>query len=223
MAEVKPAYLIAGGDGAKIGAARARLRARAEREGGPGALAVFEPGEGQGAPDADATVAALSALSLGGGRRYVLADGVERWRAEDQAKVASALAELPPDTTLVLIARGKAPDKLADAVRACGGEALTYDPDGRRETPLVWKLADAIAAGDAAHALELAERLLADGEAPARLVYPLAASLRRKRRPDLRGATEALADLELWTRGGADYPDDVALTLALRRAAGAAA
>ena len=36
-------------------------------------------------------------------------------------------------------------------------------------------------------------------------------------------ATEALADLELWCRGGADYGDELALTLALRRAAGVAA
>ena len=40
---------------------------------------------------------------------------------------------------------------------------------------------------------------------------------------DLRAATEALAELELWCRGGADYGDELALTLALRRAAGAAA
>ena len=35
-------------------------------------------------------------------------------------------------------------------------------------------------------------------------------------------ATEALAELELWCRGGADYGDELALTLALRRAAGVA-
>nr|MBA2240771.1 hypothetical protein [Solirubrobacterales bacterium] len=38
---------------------------------------------------------------------------------------------------------------------------------------------------------------------------------------DLRAATCAIADLEWWSRGGSDYPDDVALTLAIRRAAGA--
>jgi DNA polymerase-3 subunit delta len=36
---------------------------------------------------------------------------------------------------------------------------------------------------------------------------------------DLRDATIALADLEVWCRGGADYGDELALTLALRRAA----
>jgi DNA polymerase-3 subunit delta len=39
----------------------------------------------------------------------------------------------------------------------------------------------------------------------------------------LRAATCAIADLEWWTRGGSEYPDDVALTLAVRRAAGAGA
>jgi DNA polymerase-3 subunit delta len=38
---------------------------------------------------------------------------------------------------------------------------------------------------------------------------------------ELRAATCAFADLEWWTRGGSDYPDNVALTLAVRRAAGA--
>jgi hypothetical protein len=36
---------------------------------------------------------------------------------------------------------------------------------------------------------------------------------------DLRMATEALAGLELWCRGGADYGDELALTLTLQRAA----
>jgi hypothetical protein len=39
---------------------------------------------------------------------------------------------------------------------------------------------------------------------------------------ELREATIALADLEVWCRGGADYGDELALTLALRKAAGAA-
>jgi hypothetical protein len=40
---------------------------------------------------------------------------------------------------------------------------------------------------------------------------------------ELRAATCAVADLEWWTRGGSEYPDDVALTLAVLRAAGAGA
>ena len=37
---------------------------------------------------------------------------------------------------------------------------------------------------------------------------------------ELSEAIGAVADLEWWTRGGSDYRDEVALTLAVRRAAG---
>ena len=40
---------------------------------------------------------------------------------------------------------------------------------------------------------------------------------------ELSAAIGAVADLEWWTRGGSDYDDEVALTLAVRRAAGEAA
>jgi hypothetical protein len=52
------------------------------------------------------------------------------------------------------------------------------------------------------------------------MIYALSSRIRRSGRADLHGATEALADLEVWCRGGADYGDELALTLALRRAAG---
>ena len=48
----------------------------------------------------------------------------------------------------------------------------------------------------------------------------LVARLRDTGVEDLRDATIALADLEVWCRGGADYGDDLALTLALRKSAG---
>jgi DNA polymerase III delta subunit len=47
----------------------------------------------------------------------------------------------------------------------------------------------------------------------------LVARLGRTNLDQLHGATMALADLEVWCRGGADYGDELALTLALRRAA----
>ncbi len=105
-------YLIAGTDGAKIDATRSRLRARAEREAGAAALEVFEPGEGKGMPDHEALLMAIPAMSLMDSRRYLLADGVERWRDRQLEAVAAAIAELPPDLTVVLIARAKAPAKL---------------------------------------------------------------------------------------------------------------
>jgi DNA polymerase III delta subunit len=50
----------------------------------------------------------------------------------------------------------------------------------------------------------------------------LVARLQETSLEQLRDATVVLADLEVWCRGGADYGDELALTLALRRAAGAA-
>ncbi len=318
-------YLIAGTDGAKIDATRGRLRARAEREGGAAALEVFEPGEGRGMPDHEALLAAIPALSLTQSRRYLLADGVERWRERQLDAVVAALAELPPDLTLVLIARAKAPAKLLRAVKAAKGEVHEFEAPKAREMPrllvaeaqrlgfrldpaaasllvermganpvrlhhelerlalwageggevsaadlgamiadtseaAVWSLSDALLERDPAAALRIGERLIAQGENVTGLIYGLASRLRGacaaagqlaegvppkqvesslKMHPyaakqlvarlrdanvdDLRMATEALAELELWCRGAADYGDELALTLALRRAAGVAA
>ncbi len=322
MAEMRPLYLIAGTDGAKIDATRSRLRARAEREGGDAALAVFEPGEGRGMPDHEALLAAIPAMSLMGTRRYLLADGVERWRDKQQEAVAAALAELPPDLTLVLISRDKAPAKLLKAIKSAGGEIHEFAAPKAREMPrvlvadaqrlgfrldpaaarmlvdrmganpvrlrhelerlalwageggevgaddlaamvtdtseaAVWSLSDALLEGDAAVALRIGERLTAQGENVTGLIYGLASRLRSARLAadqlaagvapkevesslkmhpyaakqlvarvrdadpaDLRTATETLAQLELWCRGGADYGDELALTLALRSMAG---
>lgn len=322
---MKPLYLIAGTDGAKIDETRARLRARAEREGGSAALEVFEPGEGKGMPDHEALLAAIPAMSLMGTRRYLLADGVERWRDKQLEPVLAALGELPPDLTLVLICRDKAAAKLAKAVKAASGEVHEFEAPKAREMPsvlvreaqqlgfrlepaaarllvermgsnplrlrnelerlalwageggevtasdlqemiadtseaAVWSLFDALIEGDAAAALRIGERLIGQGENVTALIYGLASRLRSgcsaaaqleegippkqvesslKMHPyaakqlvnrlrdanlaDLRMATETLADLELWCRGGADYGDELALTIALRRAAAGAA
>jgi DNA polymerase III subunit delta len=318
-------YLIGGTDGAKIDATRSRLRARAEREGGAAALEVFEPGEGRGMPDHEALLAAIPALSLMDSRRYLLADGVERWRDKQLDAVIAALGGLPPDLTVVLISRAKAPAKLTKAVKAAAGEIHEFEAPKARELPrqlvadaqrlgfrlqpdaarllvdrmgtspvrlahelerlalwageggevgvedlgamiadtseaAVWSLSDALLERDGATALRIAERLIAQGENVTGLVYGLASRLRGacaaaaqleqgvapkqvesslKMHPyaakllvgrlrdtdlaDLRMATEALADLELWCRGEKDYGDELALTLALRRAAGVSA
>jgi DNA polymerase-3 subunit delta len=322
---MQPLYLIAGSDGAKIDATRSRLRARAEREGGSAALEVFEPGEGKGMPDHDALLAAIPAMSLMDSRRYLLADGIERWRDKQLGPVLEALGELPPDLTLVLICRDKPAAKLVKAVKAAGGEVHEFEAPKAREMPrvlvgeaqrlgfrldpaaarmlvermganpvrlgnelerlalwagpggevdaaaltemirdtseaAVWSLSDALIEGDAAAAMRIGERLIGQGENVTGLIYGLASRLRSaciaaaqleegippgqvesslKMHPyaakqlvrrlqgtdlaSLRLAMETLADLELWCRGGADYGDELAFTLALRRAAAGAA
>ena len=165
-------YLIAGTDQAKIDATRARLRARAEGEGGAAALEVFEPSEGRGAPDHEALLAAIPAMSLTQSRRYLLADGVERWRDRQQEAVAEALASLPPDLTVVLISRAKAPAKLARAVKAAQGEVHEFEAPKAREMPRAL-VADAKRLGfrlDPAAARALVERM---GANPVRLSHEL--------------------------------------------------
>jgi DNA polymerase-3 subunit delta len=130
VAELKPVYLISGDDDAKIDAWRGRVRARAEREHGPGALEQFD-GKADGA---GAVAGALAALTFAEGTRYLLAEPVEDWRANDIAEIEPSLAAMPPDTVLVLIARGKAPAKLAKAVEAGGGEVRDYG------APKPWEL-----------------------------------------------------------------------------------
>jgi DNA polymerase-3 subunit delta len=322
--QIKPAYLIGGSDEAKIAATRRRLRERAEREGGPGALRLFEPGDGRRGPDAAALVAALAEMSLTASRRYLLADGVEGWGKGDCSRVAEALSSLPPDATLVLVAHGKAPAGLAKPVKAAGGEVLAYEAPRARELPkhlvagarergftldpqaarllvervgdsplrlhneldrlalwageggevtvpdlermiadtpeeAIWSLADAVTEGDTGAALGSAERLAGQGEAVTRLIYSMAPRLRQAQRAaseleegrpqkevasslsmhpyaarmlvqrvrgrspsELARAVTVTADLELWCRGGSDYGEDVALTLALCRATGEA-
>ena len=326
--EIAPAYLIAGTDVAKIDAVLARLRARAEAEGGPGALESFAPPAGSTAgPDADALIAAIPALSLTAARRYLLADGVERWSAKQAGAIAEALGALPPDLTIVLVAREQPPKlraskKLAQAVEAAGGTVLAYaspkprdlprwlaaeakrrgfelEPDAARllaerlgdgtarlameldrlalwaepggavtradleamvadtSEEVAWALSDAIVDRDAAGAVAAAERLADQGASVTLLIYqaakrlreanaalemldhgkpakevesalpmhPYAAKqlmrrLRDRSRGEIRASACAVADLEWWTRGGSDYPERVALTLAVRRAAG---
>ncbi len=320
--ELKPAYLIAGDDGAKLDAALLRLRARAEGEGGAGALEVF--GSAGGPPaDVDAVVAALSAISLMSARRYVLADGVERWRAPQTKRISSALAAIPEEVTLVLVARGAAPKGLDKAVEKAAGDVLQFAAPRKRELPawvlkaaaergiklnpqaartLVarlgestmrlsneidrigiwadpgaeigpedveeltadtseragWTLGDAIVARDVAGAVIAADALMEQGEAVTPMIYGIASRLRSAhlaadgleagRSPaevetalpmapypskmlvrsvrgvpaaELSAAIAAIAELEWWTRGGSDYDDAAALTLAVREAAGA--
>jgi DNA polymerase III subunit delta len=314
-------YLIAGTDQAKIDATRARLRARAEGDGGAGALVIFEPSEGRGGPDHEALLAAIPAMSLTESRRYLLADGVERWRDRQLDAVVEALGVLPPDLTVVLISRDKAPAKLSKAVKVAEGEIHEFEAPKAREIPrvlvgdakrlgfaldpaaaralvermganpvrlrnelerlalwageggfvsaadleamvsdtseaAVWALSDALIERDPAKAASLAERLIAQGENVTGLIYGLASRLRkacaaaaqleegipakqvesslgmhpyaakqlvsrlgRTNLENLHAATMALADLEVWCRGGADYGDELALTLALRKAA----
>ncbi len=336
VAAIKPAYLIAGDDEAKIEATLRRLRARAESDGGAGALESFSPPPAAGAPDLDALVAAIPVISLTASRRYLLADHLERVAPKQLAALTDALGALPPELSIVLVerppagrerpnrARAAARKALAAAIEAAGGEVIEFTAPTARDLPrhlvaearkrgfelepeaarllaermegrmerianeldrlalwagpegrvsrgdlasmvadtseeATWALADALTGRDPGAALAAAERLVGQGETVTGLIWQAAKRLRAAERArelldegrpareverelgmhpyaarmlvrsvgdltlgELRAASCALADLEWWTRGGSDYPEDVAVTIAVRRAAGVA-
>jgi DNA polymerase-3 subunit delta len=122
MPSFKPAYLIHGDDHGRIAERRARLRAVAERESGAGGLQLLE---GDTATP-EAAAASLSAMTLTPGRRFIVVDGVERWKDAELEPVEQALAAVPPDTTIAFFARednrANAPGRLAAAVTKAGGD-----------------------------------------------------------------------------------------------------
>ena len=78
----------------------------------------------------------MPAISLMSERRYLLADGVERWRATQvEAPGRRRWAAAGDDLTVVLVARGKAPKGLAEAVEKVGGEVLSYGAPSRASCP----------------------------------------------------------------------------------------
>src|SRR5215216_5374020 len=74
----------------------------------------------------DAVAAALSAMTFALGRRFVIADGVERWKEADLGAVATAMQGMDAEALTVAFfareeGRAKAPESLHKAVGAVGG------------------------------------------------------------------------------------------------------
>ncbi len=124
-AELKPVYLITGGDRPKIQRALRRLRSRI----GEDAVELLSADEASGA---DAVAACNSMGLLGGGRRLVIIEDVERWKAADVKTLAEYLADPAPDTVLALVAAELKKDSALGKACAKTGEILTYDVPKRR-------------------------------------------------------------------------------------------
>jgi len=138
----KPVYLIHGDDHGRIAERRARLRAIAEAESGSGGIEVFE-GD---AATPEAVALALRSMTFAIGRRFLVVDGVERWKDADvEAHLASELVAMPPETTVAFFAREdartKAPAKLAAAVERAGGDVAAESALKPRELPR-WVVAE---------------------------------------------------------------------------------
>src|SRR3954467_13316787 len=119
----RAAYLIHGDDHGRIAERRARLRAMAEAAAGSAGVEVYE----NDACTPDNVANALSAMTFAMGRRFVIADGVERWKETDVEAVATALQSADPETLTVAFfareeGRYKAPAKLHDAVKKVDGQ-----------------------------------------------------------------------------------------------------
>ena len=163
MADLKPAYLVCGDDDAKIDAWRARVRRRAEKERGPGGLEAFDARQS----DPAEVAGSLAMLSFDTATRYLLVDDVAAWKAAQLGPLEEAMKDLPPETVLVLIARGKASKQLSKAVESAGGEIREY------AAPKPWELPKWCIG----HARELGLQL--DGEAAKELVARVGTSQQR--------------------------------------------
>jgi DNA polymerase III subunit delta len=142
----KPAYLIHGENHGRIAERRARLRAVAEESSGAQGVEVFEDDRS----DPEQVAGALNAMTFALGRRFIIVDGVERWKDQNMEVLEAALRDIAPETTVVFFAReegrAKAPARLHDAVRKAGGDINAEGTVKPWELPK-WVLAQAKAAG----------------------------------------------------------------------------
>jgi DNA polymerase III subunit delta len=130
--ELKPVYLITGGDRPKIQRALRRLRDRV----GVDATELLSANDTTG----DDAVAACNSLGLlGGGGRLVIVEDVDRWKAADAKSITAYLASPAPDTVLALVATEMKKDSALAKASAKAGDVLVYDVPKRRLSEWVTK------------------------------------------------------------------------------------
>jgi DNA polymerase-3 subunit delta len=139
----KPVYLIHGDDHGRIAERQGRLRALAETESGSGGVEVLQGDDST----PQAVALALNAMTFAVGRRFLVVDGVERWKEADvEAALAPVLAAMPAETTVAFFAReegrAKAPANLASAVKKAGGDVVAEATLKPRELPR-WAVGEA--------------------------------------------------------------------------------
>jgi DNA polymerase-3 subunit delta len=147
MPEFRSAYLIHGDDHGRIGERRMRLRAMAESESGAGGVELLE-GD---ACTPEAVAAALCTMTFALGRRFVIADGVERWKDTDVPTVTEAIKGTASESLTVAFfgreeGRYKVPAALRKAVEAVGGQIAEESNVKPRDLPR-WLVARAAELG----------------------------------------------------------------------------
>jgi DNA polymerase-3 subunit delta len=136
MPEFKPAYLIHGDDHGRIAERRASLRALAERESGTNGVECFEGDHST----PDVVAGALAAMTFAIGRRFLIVDGVERWKDADIGRhLLASLVNIGPQTTVAFFAREegrfKVSAQLVKAVEQVGGSIAAERTLKARELP----------------------------------------------------------------------------------------
>jgi DNA polymerase III subunit delta len=166
--ELKPVYLIVGGDRPKIQRALRRLRDRIGDDATESLSALDTSGE-------DAA-AACNALGLfGAGQRLVIVTEVDRWKASDAKAIAGYLASPTPVTVLALVGEETKKDSALGKACAKAGEVLVYDVAKRRLPDWVGKqFADRGIPADAEACRVLVEVVGEDPEALASEIDKLA-------------------------------------------------
>ena len=127
--ELRPIYLLTGGDRPKIRRALVRLRARF----GPESVETIDAAAAGG----EEAVAACNSLGLfaGDGGRLVVVEGVEQWKKEDEEAIAGYVANPAPGALLALVAGGDLKGSTLPALAAKAGEVLAYDIPRPRDLP----------------------------------------------------------------------------------------
>jgi len=142
MVAFKPAYLIKGDDHGRIAERRNRLRELAEAQSGAQGVELL----GDEASSPEAVAYKLSVMTFALGRRFIIVDGVERWKDKDLEPLEAALAAIPPDTTVAFFARedsrSRVPKGLHRAVEQAGGDVSAAESVTPWELPR-WVIARA--------------------------------------------------------------------------------
>ncbi len=142
MPSFKAAYLVHGDDHGRIAERRARLRGLAESQSGTEGIELFE-GEDS---TPETVAAALDAMTLAVGRRFIIVEGAERFRDKELEPLEAALAAIAPQTTIAFFARedarNRAPERLHAAIRAADGDISSESSVKPWELPK-WLLARA--------------------------------------------------------------------------------
>jgi len=127
--ELRPIYLLTGGDRPKIRRALERLRTRF----GPESVETLSAETASG----EEAVAACNSLGLfaGDGGRLVVVESVEAWKTPDEEAVAAYLADPVPGAVLALVAGGELKGSSLPALCAKAGEVLAFDVPKPRDLP----------------------------------------------------------------------------------------